>query len=594
MEGDIDSDDAEELERIFRFATRPGPRFGLALVLYVDPALAREHRVRLLERIRARGQRAAIVEFDSDDDQQDLVERLSSASTSTEVLFVVGLDRLVIDNLGRTRWTSAIANLNQRRDELPQLIDARVVFWIAEAAYSSLMEVAWDLCQVMLTTAEFRGVRPTMPDPLRLERPHGAALPTRRFASPAKPQVDALVRIYERAEDPQTRADAAASTADIYLEHAEDDLAVIWCERAATAYTDAGRWEDAVRQYLHAADLARSNYRFHDALLLAHHAIELAQRSGTKREEARGWVLIADIEIAQSNFDIALQTLHNKALPLFKTVEDERGCLIARGRVADILFAQGDLDGALQIRRNEELPSYARLNDTLARAIILGKIADILELQGRMEEALHIRTHEEMPIYEQLGAERERAITATKVADILRLRGEFDDALQVLRQEALPVLEDIQDLHASTVTWGKIADILAAMGELDEALRIHVDVELPIYQRLGDVRGEAVTLGNIADILQARGGSDEAIRLWETQVLPTYETIGDRRALAIGRASLAVSLIMRGRPGDGERAREVLELAVADAKQAGLREAEALERLQRQLAQTPPRQRRGE
>ena len=587
MAEDADLDDAEELERIFRFATRSGPRFGLALALYVDPALAREHRVRLLERIRARGRGAVIAEFQHDDDRQDLVQRLAGASAGTDVLFVVGLDRLVLDHQGRTRWTSAIANLNQRRDELPRLLDARIVFWIAEAAYSSLLEVAQDLCQVMLTTAEFRDVRSARPDPLRLAPHLHPSSPPRRADPASKPQVDALVQIYEHSQDPHTRADAAASTADIYLEHAQNDLATKWLKRAATAYDEAGRDEDAARQHLCAADIARSNYRFHDALILAHLAIESADRAGATREKARGWAIVADIAIAQSDFAIAQQTLHEKVLPLFEAIDDERGSLIARGRIADVLFAQGDLERAMKIRREEELPAYKRLGDKLGQAITLGKIADILTLQGRLDESLHIHTQEAMPIYEEIGATRERAITTAKVADILRIRGELDDALNILRHEALPVLEDIQDLHGSTVIWGKIADIEAAKGDLDAALRIHVDLELPGYERLGDIRGQAVTLGNIADILQARGDPDEAVRLREMQVLPTYEKIGDLRSLAIGRANLAVNLLFRGHPGDAERAREILALAAHDAKQAGLREAEAIERLQLQLIKPP-------
>lgn len=42
--------DAAELERIARFLTRPGPRFGLAMVIYADSVLAGEARAQLSAR----------------------------------------------------------------------------------------------------------------------------------------------------------------------------------------------------------------------------------------------------------------------------------------------------------------------------------------------------------------------------------------------------------------------------------------------------------------------------------------------------------------------------------------------------------------
>lgn len=86
--------EAQELQRIVRFVTRPGPRFGLALALLRDRA-------------------------------------------------------------GRTIATPAIANLNHSRDKLQTMLDARVVLWLMEASYASFRSHAWDLHEVMLTTAEF-------------------------------------------------------------------------------------------------------------------------------------------------------------------------------------------------------------------------------------------------------------------------------------------------------------------------------------------------------------------------------------------------------------------------------------------------------
>ncbi|KIG19612.1 hypothetical protein DB30_00121 [Enhygromyxa salina] len=131
----------------------------MAMATHADPVLANDMRESLAERARAAGLRVSTMELQRADDRQDLVQRMVDTSAAADVLFVVGLDRLVTDITGRTRRTSAVANLNQRRDEMPTLLDVRVVFWVAKSAYASLTDVAWDFCRVMLTIAEFEQTR---------------------------------------------------------------------------------------------------------------------------------------------------------------------------------------------------------------------------------------------------------------------------------------------------------------------------------------------------------------------------------------------------------------------------------------------------
>lgn len=155
---ELSKEDTRERKRLLGFMTRPGPRFGLATALFADARHAAAVREDLTAASREQGQRVGVLEFSFEDGERDLVAAIQAAGKANiEVLFVLNLELLVVDAAGVLRRTSAVANLNQRRDELPQLLDVRVVFWLPQEADRPLSEVAWDLCQMMLTTAEFSG-----------------------------------------------------------------------------------------------------------------------------------------------------------------------------------------------------------------------------------------------------------------------------------------------------------------------------------------------------------------------------------------------------------------------------------------------------
>ncbi len=294
---------------------------------------------------------------------------------------------------------------------------------------------------------------------------------------------------------------------------------------------------------------------------------------GEERGDALAAGLIADILQIRGDLDGALRIRREEQLPVYERLGDARSAAVTKGKIADILQIRGDLDGALRIRREEELPVYERLGDARAAAVTKGKIADILETRGDLDGALRIRREEELPVYERLGHARAAAVTKGKIADILQMRGDLDGALRIRREEQLPVYERLGDARSAAVTKGQIADILQMRGDLDGALRIRREEELPVYERLGDARAAAVTKGKIADILETRGDLDGALRIRREEQLPVFERLGDARSLLIGRAGLAMTLLRRGHDGDRDEARELLRLALAEARRLQLPEA---------------------
>ena len=61
--------------------------------------------------------------------------------------------------------------------------------------------------------------------------------------------------------------------------------------------------------------------------------------------------------------------------------------------------------------------------------------------------------------------------------------------------------------------------------------------------------------------------------------ISNYWQPGDVRELLVARANLAINLLQRDAPGDRDRARDLLTLALADARRLGIPEAGQIEEI---------------
>jgi DNA-directed RNA polymerase specialized sigma24 family protein len=228
--------DTRELDRLVRFMSRKGQRFGLALATYRDAGVAAEQRELAVSRMGAHALRVSTIELRGASD--DVVAALEAASAAQDVIFMTGLDEIIHDLAGTSPLTHAIQSLNLRRDDLPERVDARVVFWVSADAYPQLAKLAWDLLDVMLTRFEFRGERAVEAPPVEVEpyRPQWLRVDDAVDVGAHERQVESLVRTATTATDPHTIADAAASAGAIFAALGRLDDASQWIERAADVY----------------------------------------------------------------------------------------------------------------------------------------------------------------------------------------------------------------------------------------------------------------------------------------------------------------------------------------------------------------------
>ncbi|PWQ99691.1 tetratricopeptide repeat protein [Leucothrix pacifica] len=282
-------------------------------------------------------------------------------------------------------------------------------------------------------------------------------------------------------------------------------------------------------------------------------------------EEKHAWARvlrdISDIHFRQGNTDDSLNLLNQKILPCFIALDDLDEQAETLDRIADIFAQQGNYEESLRTRREKILPILDKTNHIKNKAVTMGKIADILQARGQLDDALNT-VEETLPVYEKLGDVREKAISMGRIADILQARGQLDDALNIRQTEQLPVYEKLGDVRAIAVTEKKIADIQIARGELDTALHTLQTKCIPPMREIGAIAELAAFQGKVAEIFQVRGQLDDALNIRQTELLPVYEKLGDVRSKAVTMGQIADILQARGQLDDALNIRKNEELPV--------------------------------
>jgi RNA polymerase sigma-70 factor (ECF subfamily) len=258
-EQETDSEhDAQELARLVRFITRPGRRFGLGLATYVSPSVGEAMRQSAIERVREGGTRVGSVEFAAL--AGDVIGLLARACEGLDVLFVTNLDPIAYDTTDQGLETRVLMHLNLRRDELPDRIDVRVVFWLIAEGYPQAARLAWDLLMVANTRFEFvvEDEREPEPEPVEVPMRPSWLPPPGEIAAEVLARQAAHFADAANVGSPLARAEAAASAGRAFAAMDRFSDAIVWLRRAAEGFEQLGPDSliDATQQYRRLAEIA--------------------------------------------------------------------------------------------------------------------------------------------------------------------------------------------------------------------------------------------------------------------------------------------------------------------------------------------------
>lgn len=471
----MEPNDQAEIDRIHRFLTRPGPSFGLALVLYRDDLVAKERRAELIER--TSGQlRVASVQAVGEDSRTDLVARLQEAASEADVVFFHGLDGLLLDLTGRSRQSPALAHLNQSRDLLPERVMARVVFWMSRRAYPVFRSEALDLSEVILTTAELDEIRPS---PIPLDVP--VAPRSYEALDPSQlEKAEALERMARESDDPRSSGDAALSASEAYRKSGRPDEALEMGEFALRTFAALGDAASEYQAHQARAHALEDTGRLEEALEASQAMVRIARNRTEPRRRERSGQSPGPGLASPDAFLFRLAMSLNHLGILQGALRQQKAALAATSEAVEILRELA------RARPDAFLPDLAKsLNNLGARQREWGQ--------------------------------REAALLATV------------EAVEILRELA-PVRPDtlLADLAASLSNLGRIQSELGQHGLALAATTEAVE----IYRKLAQDRPDAflpdlaVSLGTHGSVLRALGhreAAGEAFREGLEQVWPLYE-----------------------------------------------------------------------
>jgi tetratricopeptide (TPR) repeat protein len=338
-----------DYERLVRFVASPGGQFGLALARYADPSVREGVMTPAILDAEAAGRKVAVLDLRNQASDANLLQRLrdslSSAGTGSrpDAVFMINLDHLLLDPTGAPRLTPAIDELNRLRDTLPQVLPARAVLWLSDAAADALAHVARDLHDVVLTFFRFESREWPRAVTRHEELPGWMHLAQPDEESRLKREAALLERILDReATQPRAAADAAARLGQIYILVGKPAEGAAWLDRAREAF----------------------------------------QKLGDHGSEALMLTRLGDLRRLHGDLGTA-RAMYEAALALYTQMGDVRSRAVTMGKIADILEARGQLDEALRIRREEELPVFERLGDVRSLVFARGMTARNLLARGR-------------------------------------------------------------------------------------------------------------------------------------------------------------------------------------------------------------------
>ena len=255
-------------------------------------------------------------------------------------------------------------------------------------------------------------------------------------------------------------------------------------------------------------------------------------------------VLTGAGSIARMQSDASRATaLLERALALWKAIDDQRGVarvLLFLGHVAD---RQGDLAGART--RFEEALAIGRQTDNaplIGSALInLGIIAD---QQGNYAGAVN-HYEEALTIFRHLGDRRLESIALDNLGIVARSQGNLAEATRLF-EDAIAVSHEVGDAWGVAGTLGNLGGIALQSGDLERA-RTYYEESLEGFHALGDRRGIANTLDNLGMVARQAGDLPRAAALHGEGLELVWE-LGDRIGVAFGLEGIAAVLGAIGKP----------------------------------------------
>jgi predicted ATPase/DNA-binding SARP family transcriptional activator/Tfp pilus assembly protein PilF len=287
--------------------------------------------------------------------------------------------------------------------------------------------------------------------------------------------------------------------------------------------------------------------------------LDLAARDHISDELfARVWSSAGQLALARSEFSTARE-YHEKALHIFKKLNDVLGQAGALNELGRVAFEQGDYDNA-QLAVDESLKLWAGLGDDHGMASSLSTFGLIASEKGQFASA--ITNYEvSLDLRRKLGDQRGIASQLNNLGVVYRRQGDYPTAREALTK-SLAIHHELENSRSVAHGLSNMSLIALQEGDLGSARRLQED-SLSIRREIDDDRGIAVSLMVLGEIAYCEDDIAAAQKLIEESV-----SINRRLDNRLGTAQSLHRLgLLYADSGAAEKARKSLaeSLAISSA-----------------------------
>ncbi len=337
-------------------------------------------------------------------------------------------------------------------------------------------------------------------------------------------------------------------------------------EEVARHLALAGEAREAATRYRRAAEAARAVFANERAIRLFDRALacigggDVAARIHLWHDLGSVYELIGDFEAALGAFE--------RMLRLSWVSASKTKAAVAFNKMGRVWRRKGNLKLALEyLERGLEL--FKGANDQRGIAGSLDDIGKAMQMLGRYDEA-HAKITEALARRGKYGDKRAIATSLSRLGDVQVDRGQFENAL-TCHQEALELRRASGDRWGIVVSQNNLAALAFELGQFNDARTGWIGA-LADAESIGALPLSASILTNLGELAVVEGKLEEA-RSRLDQALEIIDDVDDRGLESECCRNLATLEKLHGHTG---AAKELAERALDVAKQAGLREREAL------------------
>ncbi|MFC1587727.1 tetratricopeptide repeat protein [Planctomycetota bacterium] len=279
-------------------------------------------------------------------------------------------------------------------------------------------------------------------------------------------------------------------------------------------------------------------------------------------DQANGYLRLGAGCSFRGDYDKAV-ALYNKALDIFKAVNDKKGLSTYYNSLGTIYWRRSDHDRAMEMYQ-KSLEITEAMGDRKGMSSCYNNMGIIFRNQGKYDQAMEMY-QKNLEVKEALDDHAGMSGCYNNIGIIFESRGKYDQALK-MHQKSLEIREAIGDSAGMSTCYSNMGVTFTSIGKYDQALEMHKK-SLEIRKAIGDSAGKGICYNNMGSLFYKLGSYDQAI-VMQNKCLEIAEEFENKQGIGYGYLGLGKAYCKKK---DFDQALEMVQKSLEIRKKIGHR-----------------------